>query len=383
MKIKKVDLVDFIFIFLCFVSCIEPVYITNIVFFNVIFAVMKIVAIIILLLKKQMKLNFNDFAVVLFILVAILSNLSNGFSIILTIGRYISWILITFLIDVYMKNKSKKFIKYSSIIFSGLIIINFFSILNNPVNYFDNITRTHFLGFDNDNVPVLLLGIYFNILDLIVYNKKSFLCIISIITTIISLILVWSANGIIGLIMIVFYIIFLDKNDKRFNRVLNLKNYFIVAIIFFVLIVLFRIQDNFTWFIEDVLHRDLTFTGRIYIWDDALKNINNNKLLGVGIYDFSSRLLETGVYHAHCTFLNVIFENGILGSIAYFMIHILAIKSSYKFKNNRLIYLTAYFIFIFLIITLSEFYVKDIMFITLIGMNYNLSKLIKEGDEIG
>ena len=348
MRIKKVDLVDFIFVFLCFICCIEPLYIINVVFLNIVFTVWKISAIVILFLKKQMKLNFNDIVVIIFIFVAILSNLSNGLSIIFTIRRYISWILITFLIDVYMKNKSKKFIRYSSIAFSSLIIINFFSILINPVNYFNNLTRTHFLGFDNDNVPVLLLGIYFNILELVVDNNRSFLSIISIIITMISLILVWSANGIIGLIMIAFYIIFFDKNNKSFNKVLNLRNYFIVATTFFVFIILFRAQDNFKWFIEDILHRDLTFTGRTYIWDNALKCISNNKLFGVGIYDFSSRLLETGVYHAHCTFLNVIFENGILGLCAYLIIYILAIKKSYKFKNNRLIYLTAYFIFIFL-----------------------------------
>lgn len=379
MKINKNRIFDFILIALCLISCIGPSYMTKVSFFNTLFAIIKIFCTIILLLKKNLKINTNDIVVLLFIAIYSIANIYNGLSIVAVIERYLSWIVITFLIEVYMEKDYKVFIGYTSTILSCLVIINFISILMNPVNYYNNLTRVHFLGFDNDNVPVLLLAVYFNIFN-IMLNKKGKLAYLSIITAIISSILVWSANGIIGISMVMLYLLIIRKIWKKGSKVLNLKIYYSIALLFFVLVVLLRVQDHLSFLIQDILNRDLTFTGRTYIWDYAIESISNNKIFGIGIYDFALRLSRTGVYHAHCTLLNITFEAGILGLISYFSIWILSVVKSEKYKSNKYIYLTSYFIFIFLIITLVEFYVKDIMFITLIGMIYNLSKLIKRGE---
>lgn len=379
MKINKNRMFDFILIALCLISCIGPSYMTKVSFFNTLFAIIKIFCTIILLLKKNLKINTNDIVVLLFIAIYSIANIYNGLGIVAVIERYLSWIVITFLIEVYMKKDYKVFIGYTSTILSCLVIINFISILMNPVNYYNNLTRVHFLGFDNDNVPVLLLAVYFNIFN-IMLNKKGKLVYLSIITAIISSILVWSANGIIGISMVMLYLLIIRKIWKKGSKVLNLKIYYSIALLFFVLVVLLRVQDHLSFLIQDILNRDLTFTGRTYIWDYAIESILNNKIFGIGIYDFALRLSRTGVYHAHCTLLNITFEAGILGLISYFSIWILSVVKSEKYKSNKYIYLTSYFIFIFLIITLVEFYVKDIMFITLIGMIYNLSKLIKRGE---
>ena len=379
MKINKNRMFDFILIALCLISCIGPSYMTKVSFFNTLFAIIKIFCTIILLLKKNLKINTNDIVVLLFIAIYSIANIYNGLGIVAVIERYLSWIVITFLIEVYMKKDYKVFIGYTSTILSCLVIINFISILMNPVNYYNNLTRVHFLGFDNDNVPVLLLAVYFNIFN-IMLNKKGKLVYLSIITAIISSILVWSANGIIGISMVMLYLLIIRKIWKEGSKVLNLKIYYSIALLFFVLVVLLRVQDHLSFLIQDILNRDLTFTGRTYIWDYAIESISNNKIFGIGIYDFALRLSRTGVYHAHCTLLNITFEAGILGLISYFSIWILSVVKSEKYKSNKYIYLTSYFIFIFLIITLVEFYVKDIMFITLIGMIYNLSKLIKRGE---
>ncbi len=379
MKINKNRMFDFILIALCLISCIGPSYMTKVSFFNTLFAIIKIFCTIILLLKKNLKINTNDIVVLLFIAIYSIANIYNGLGIVAVIERYLSWIVITFLIEVYMEKDYKVFIGYTSTILSCLVIINFISILMNPVNYYNNLTRVHFLGFDNDNVPVLLLAVYFNIFN-IMLNKKGKLAYLSIITAIISSILVWSANGIIGISMVMLYLLIIRKIWKKGSKVLNLKIYYSIALLFFVLVVLLRVQDHLSFLIQDILNRDLTFTGRTYIWDYAIESISNNKIFGIGIYDFALRLSRTGVYHAHCTLLNITFEAGILGLISYFSIWILSVVKSEKYKSNKYIYLTSYFIFIFLIITLVEFYVKDIMFITLIGMIYNLSKLIKRGE---
>ena len=342
MKINKNRMFDFILIALCLISCIGPSYMTKVSFFNTLFAIIKIFCTIILLLKKNLKINTNDIVVLLFIAIYSIANIYNGLGIVAVIERYLSWIVITFLIEVYMEKDYKVFIGYTSTILSCLVIINFISILMNPVNYYNNLTRVHFLGFDNDNVPVLLLAVYFNIFN-IMLNKKGKLAYLSIITAIISSILVWSANGIIGISMVMLYLLIIRKIWKKGSKVLNLKIYYSIALLFFVLVVLLRVQDHLSFLIQDILNRDLTFTGRTYIWDYAIESISNNKIFGIGIYDFALRLSRTGVYHAHCTLLNITFDAGILGLISYFSIWILSVVKSEKYKSNKYIYLTSYF----------------------------------------
>ena len=153
------------------------------------------------------------------------------------------------------------------------------------------------------------------------------------------------------------------------------------SIVIFVIIVLLRMQDRFEFIIKDLLHRDLTFTGRTLIWDYAIKNIKNNLLFGIGIYDYKMRRLQTGVYHAHCTYLNVLFENGIIGAISYLLIFIKVGNKLMENKSNSLVNMVSYFFFIYFIITLMEVYMNNVMLYILLAVGYNISIILDDRKE--
>jgi len=82
--------------------------------------------------------------------------------------------------------------------------------------------------------------------------------------------------------------------------------------------------------IENALGRDASFTGRTSIWDDAISWISEEPL-GTGYFTAShSRLMNNAgwiVNHAHDAYLDTMLKYGLLGSIIFIVLVVLAIKS--------------------------------------------------------
>lgn len=137
----------------------------------------------------------------------------------------------------------------------------------------------------------------------------------------------FSRGGIVGLLFL-FFIIFLQK-DK------NIRFYFK----YILLIILFLV---FIYFLKDYLIECINFeklcsrikdlninsinknnlgSGRIRLWIYGLELLKNNFFFGIGMNNAPLYLLELkGDYHyLHNTFLEILVENGILGSFFYFL----------------------------------------------------------------
>lgn len=84
------------------------------------------------------------------------------------------------------------------------------------------------------------------------------------------------ALGLIALVM-------LADQVPRVRSLLNMDTYLVLFFTFFVAIVVFRFQGVAEPFIQGALGKDLTFTGRTYVWDDAIRRvIDTNILFGCG-----------------------------------------------------------------------------------------------------
>jgi O-antigen ligase len=86
-------------------------------------------------------------------------------------------------------------------------------------------------------------------------------------------------------------------------------------------IVVLRLQNIFSFFIEGVLHKGLSFTGRTDIWDKAIAMILESPFLGYGIAQSGKvyRLSKHKYYHAHNAFLEVMVEGGVFALIAFLL----------------------------------------------------------------
>lgn len=113
----------------------------------------------------------------------------------------------------------------------------------------------------------------------------------------------------------------------QFRRVRSLLNGAVLAstyITLFMGLVILRVQNGLGFFIEGVLGRNLTFTGRTAIWDRALELLTGNALVAGYGMPYNLTVMTSGgekAFYAHNDFLHI----GLLGGVGALAIIIVLI----------------------------------------------------------
>ena len=118
--------------------------------------------------------------------------------------------------------------------------------------------------------------------------------------------------------------------------------------------------------VENVLGKNLTFTNRNRIWENAFLAINRHKFLGHGFMpaeriayilgDFGGGFTWLGATHAHNHFLQVAFQSGLIG-LGCFMIHIMQIiKTIYKNIGKKAFQICSIGLFVYTLVGLTEYF---------------------------
>lgn len=112
-------------------------------------------------------------------------------------------------------------------------------------------------------------------------------------------------------------IIFMFRPLPRFISVFSCAIY---SILIFVLIYQFGIQYYLDFIIVNLLHKTPEFTGRLYIWNNAISIINSNKIFGIGSYSSYDWVLS-GYMHAHQYWLQTLMSGGYVGAILMLLLY--------------------------------------------------------------
>ena len=148
------------------------------------------------------------------------------------------------------------------------------------------------------------------------------------------------------------------------NRTININIYISSILIVFLAILLTNIEDNFlSYIINNILGSDLTLSGRTVVWDKVINLIPKAFIFGYGLGSFQ---IAESLFYKNATngmplndpfngILNIIFFNGVIGLILFFVIIKKALKRlNYIQKNDkRIISLILFFLSMFLI-SISE-----------------------------
>lgn len=311
-------------------------------------------------------------AVMLFFFTLFFSTIINNKSIVYFMKIYVPLIGCILYLNMMQKYSINKFVRNLSVFLYSMIILNFISVLLGNTNEFE---RMYFLGYDNSFAPFISISsIILAYFSLWKYGKlKSKYWFINIIT-IVSCFMITSSNAtFIAFLLIIFdmFMIFKLYNKKFVAKNLNLKNYLIFSLVIFILIVLLRFQDFFSYIIIDVLNRDLTFTGRTFIWDRTIEFIKQNLIVGYGVEDFELRTFTKGIFHAHSNYLNILLEGGIISFMVYLNIFRVIWD---KIKNNISkisIIVLSFGVLIFFVMSTIEYYSRNyILYILLFILYY-------------
>lgn len=162
------------------------------------------------------------------------------------------------------------------------------------------------------------------------------LMVISIVATILEK----SSNSLITVLVLCFGVMgVLYKN--RYLHKINVRN---ILIAYAILVVLLVSGEAFFFktIVENVFHKDMTFSGRADIWAKVLMLWGNKPILGWGILDssYTASLLGNVFFtSAHNQWLNMLFQGGVVLFICGSILYLVIWKTIDKQKEARRYYL--------------------------------------------
>jgi O-antigen ligase len=330
-------------------------------------------AIVFALIVIYKEINFFNFVITLIISLTFFSSVYHGFYSFGLINNLVMFIAFIIYIS-YAIRTFKELITGLYMLFSVLILLNFISMLTGGIDLSSRGTTIYLLGGKNNIIFTILPAIaIMYIYSYIKTKRMTIFPFIFIMIGVLSVYLSKSSTGIVVVTLTVFFIFFKNITLPSFN-----KNLFIYVCIFF-LIIIYRLQDILLGnFIVNVLKKDITFTGRTYIWDVLIVNIKQSPLLGVGKGNNVVKDSFPTIEGEHNMILQIAMDSGVLGLILFitllFLIGRKLVRSNYHIFS-RILSITVFF---YLISGLMEstFYNRE--FWMLLILAYCLERIIKQ-----
>lgn len=190
------------------------------------------------------------------------------------------------LCDRFIAKNFNRFVKSVYLFFGVYSLLNVISVIflpygvvNKDISFFGNAYSIYFLG--GKNGAMFFYTVYlFSAIYLDKTKRKRTNALLLNIILIISAIMLKSANTVVSLTVVLIYQL-IDRIIPFLRCVFSPKN-LVSVILAFAVITLTNLRDLFYGPIIHLLNKDLTFSGRIYLWDDAIHKIIDNPFFGNG-----------------------------------------------------------------------------------------------------
>lgn len=288
----------------------------------------------------------------------------------------VSILSLTMLIELLIEHQLKSLIHALFVIYFILITVNLvylISIFGFTINIEENAQSLY--NFYTENALVSLLSsvnttasylfpaLCSAILLMLLTTKKNLFAWLLIVEIFCTVMILWSATSLTGVFLIVMYVLFVYKTKRE--RWIKPKFLICTILLLGIGITFFKIQYLFSFIIEDILHKDLTMTGRTNVWNIGFDGFFSSPILGCG---FISKTIDNG-------YVQLLFMGGIIGTIAYFTFLFLALKA---FCKNRIIHLERFFSFVVAVILLmfiAESWPQFMGLYIIIALACNASKI--------
>lgn len=386
--IKKNNLL-FIIIMLSFM---EPPLFSQIVFIDNLYLICKLVSAIYALyysLIRYRSISIMQICTFFFFFSFIISTIVNQGDVYQAIRTIIFNLIACVYLDTSLKKDSETTVRLLRKICVMYIVANVILLIIFPGGFGKYIpgysmtvdSRLNFLGRDN-------AFIYFFIFALIIeflysQNKRQTYPLLFVITA--TMLYVWSGTGLIGCVIIALFAFFIQ--GKKIERIFNIRVLTILYVFIYLGIVILRIQELFSGFIVDVLHKDISFTGRTDLWDMAMAYIAKSPLWGYGVTERFLTMSSGISYSPHNLVLQIILTGGVVSLSFFLLMYFIStrklIQKDYFYSN-----LISVAIFSYLIASLTESTMNTQYLYFLFVLAYNISNiegkykspLGKEGD---
>ena len=244
-----------------------------------------------LLRSERIRRNFfsNSYLIPMGILYGMLfiSTIINGKNIsdAIQLAMYGFWPFVVLSLLNTKKEVGNVFLEGIVISFSALIIINLILMLAYSDGIYTTytsatVTKYYLFGAKNQAVaPLMTALIFFVEYSLGMYNRVT--CPIFLLCTLCIIEIIMAGSG-TGILMVALFIILCFYQIWKARNISSTVTIFVVLGLTVGLVIL-RIQNWFDFIIVSILHKSLTLSDRIYIWDAALETIRAYPWIGTGV----------------------------------------------------------------------------------------------------
>lgn len=351
--------------------------------------ILTLVTVIILLLRSRRKLTSVTLLLMSLELITLLGTLINGGALTEALFNIMGLLHVALVFELCAGfGNMRRMIRCMMLHLELCIYINFVTLILIPNGLFNRaiagygVSQEWFLGLDHYFViwilPACLIAYLYK-----EYTGKSLRSYILICVSLLTQIIGYSATT--GLVAVLIFMIwlFVPAIKKVFTPVVGL----IVVGVLVITIIILRNVDYLEPIIVGVLGKDMTFTGRLLIWDNALAAIGQSPVWGYGILGSEQAtavlgkafggLTWAGATHCHCQFLQIAFQSGIPGFIMYGVTLVKSFIACQKNKKSRMAQACTVCLFIFCVISITEVYEYPQMYLLFILPAY-LDQMIAE-----
>lgn len=327
--------------------------------------------------------------IVIFGLSLLLSTIINKGNIYQFIAAYVGIISIYFYIDIFII-KLQNNLETMLFPIKLILLFNLISWLFKPEGMYISLTTfgTYYssenwlIGTKNAYFPFIFFAIFLNCMKnlreynkLVIINKDSWLYILCYINI---FIISKSSTAIIGIILLSLYIFI-----HNFN-VLNEKTIFysciIITILTFFGLVVFREYNPLLKLITNWLGKDITLTGRTYIWDNSIIAIKDKLIFGHGFENIMTTYDTLKQSGSHNKYLWILYRGGIINFIICMNFIIVILKNIYINLYSKECQLFLWGLFVIFTVWQTEVYDNNILIFAFLLFGVYIDKIISRKD---
>lgn len=280
---------------------------------------------------------------------------------------------------MFEKNKWKEMLSYISAILSVLCIINLVTVILYPYGIVkeamdSNGNEQFFLGIENrfSFFYLPLLGIQ-AIYTLATKGKiELYVWLMGLINTLV-LVYFWALGGMLAMLLLMIFL--LCFNMVNFGKLLKVYVMAFFILIGNYLLVIERIMYKYEHFFTVTLDKDVTMSGRTFLWDYGLLSFSEHPILGVGYVDtrYLGRFLD--VAHMHNLMMNILFTSGLLGIFLFFTIQYQWMKKVNKFRDTKEGGILIIIMFVSFFMSMADSF-DGATFWIIVMLAYNINKIL-------
>jgi len=287
---------------------------------------------------RQPRMSVFDVLVSSFMLLLLIFTVINGTNLADAIYRTFEMLLLVMAFRWFTDNRSLT-LSILAVLFSACVYANLANML----------MSLDWLLVDKNTIDYFLLGGNYNQMGvrMMAAIATSLLCFrrniwwkintfLVIIVSIVSLLLVGSMTSLTCITLFLLLILIPSVSIKKI--VFNCYIAFVVAFHVFVVFEGRGIQNNpyAVYFIEQVLHKDITFTHRTYMWDASAHKVAESPLIGYGMVgrDWYLSEMSTVAIGSHNFIYAVLIYGGVTLFLLYIVICVMSLTRCYR-ANDR------------------------------------------------